>query len=114
MPKKKNLPIPFFSKPNKGIRRINERYFEIGLSLEEQATEQKAQDHVLQLEEEIRSLSHAKEQLAHLKAFRDYLSGHCVARGSTTTIISCSALWKKKECSFDECDTRRKWESLFF
>ena len=113
MPKKKNLPTPYFSNPKKGIMLINQRYFEIGLSLDEQAQEQQAQDHLLELEEEVKSLSHAKEQIAHLKAFRDYLSGPCPKTGFDITIIRCSAYRKNKECKFDECQTLKPWQLLF-
>jgi len=92
---------------------INQSYFEIGLSLDEQAQDQQFQDHVLQLEEEVKSLSHAKEQIAHLKAFRDYLSGPCIKTGKTITIIRCSEYRKNKECKFNDCVTLKPWQSLF-
>lgn len=114
MPKKKNLPIPFFSNPRKGIAIINQKYVEIGLNLNEQEQDQYHQDYVLQLEEEIKSLSHAKEQIAHLKAFRDYLSGPCKQTGKTITIIRCSEYWKKGQCRFKKCETLKPWKSLFF
>jgi len=110
--KTKNLPI-LFSDSQKGIAIIHEKYFEIGLNPQEKEQDQYLQDHLLQLEEEIKSLSHAKEQIAHLKAFRDYLSGPCKTKGKTITIIQCSALWKKNKCNFKKCETRKKWKSLF-
>jgi len=112
MNKNKNLPIPFFQ-AQKGIAIIHEKYIEIGLNPQEKEQDQYQQDHLQHLEEEIKSLSHAKEQIAHLKAFRDYLSGHCITKGKKITIIQCSSLWKNKECKFQECETRKKWESLF-
>jgi hypothetical protein len=113
MPKKKNLPIPLFSNPRKGIALINQKYVEVGLSLDEQTQDQYAQDHLLQLEEEIKSLSHAKEQIAHLKAFRDMLSGHCIFAHARVTILQCSGYWKTKQCTFEECRTRKPWINLF-
>ena len=110
--KKNNLPIPFFQ-AKKGIAIIHEKYIEIGLNPQEKEQDQYLQDHLLQLEEEIKSLAHAKEQIAHLKAFRDYLSGPCKIKGKTITIIQCSALWKKNKCNFKKCEIRKKWESLF-
>jgi len=109
MPNKKNLPIPLFSDANLEV--VNGI---VGLLDSEIEKKQQEQDHLLQLEEEIKSLSHAKEQIAHLKAFRDYLSGPCIKTGKRTTIIQCSGHWKKKECKFQQCETRIKWESLFF
>jgi len=111
MPKNKDL-IPFFQS-QKGIAIIHEKYIEIGLNPQEKEQDQYLQDHLLQLEEEVKSLSHAKEQIAHLKAFRDYLSGHCENKGKMITIIQCSALWKTNECTFKECEIRKKWQSLF-
>lgn len=114
MPKNKNKNLPIlFSDSQKGIAIIHEKYIEIGLNPNEQAQDQYTKDYLLDLEEEIKSLSHAKEQIAHLKAFRDYLSGHCPKTGKNITIIKCSGYWKNKECKFDECQLRKKWESLF-
>lgn len=114
MPKNKNKNLPIlFSHPQRGIAIIQEKYIEIGLNPNEQEQDQYQQDHLLQLEEEIKSLSHAKEQIAHLKAFRDYLSGHCISKGKTITIIQCSAFIKSGKCKFKECETRKKWEYLF-
>ena len=114
MPKKKSTAIvPLFSKPLKGLL-ARETHIQIGITPEEQAQEQYLQDHILNLEEEIKSLSHAKEQIAYLKAFRDILSGHCFQKNKTVTIIQCSELWKAGRCKFKECKTRTQWESLFF
>jgi hypothetical protein len=114
MEKKKNLPIPLFSNPKKGIELINQKFVEIGLSLDEQAQDQYSQDHILQLEEEIKSLSHAKEQIAYLKGFRDQLSGPCsYKKNHVVTILQCSGYWKRNECKFQECRTRKPWINLF-
>jgi len=114
MPKNKNKNLPIlFSDSQKGIAIIHEKYFEFGLTPDEQAQDQYTKDHLIDLEEEIKSLFHAKEQIAHLKAFRDYLSGPCKIKGKTITIIQCSALWKKNKCNFKKCEIRKKWESLF-
>jgi hypothetical protein len=110
--KKKHLPIPFFSNPRKGLI-ARGKALEIGLSLEEQAQDQYTQDHIIQLEEEIKSLSHAKEQITHLKTFRDMLSGHCLKDHRRITILQCSSYWKNNQCNYKECDTRKPWLNLF-
>jgi len=113
MPKKKSTAIvPLFSNQKKGLL-AREATLEIGLNPDEQAKDQYFKDHLLDLEEEIKSLSHAKEQIAYLKAFRDLLSGHCLQKGHTITIIQCSELWKAGKCQFEECETRKPWVRLF-
>lgn len=113
MPKKKSTAIvPLFSKPLKGLL-ARETHIRIGITPVEQAKEQYLQDHILNLEEEIKSLSHAKEQIAYLKAFRDILSGHCLQKNGLVTIIQCSELWKANRCKYEECETRKPWASLF-
>ena len=81
------------------------------LKEEIQAKEYK-EDHVLQLEEELKSLSHAKEQIAYLKAFRDMLSGYCIFKNKDITILQCSA-FRKQQCKFDDCKTLKPWKDLF-
>lgn len=113
MPKKKTKEIvPLFSNQQKGITSIGVS-LSIGLTPDEEEIEQYRQDYVLNLEEEIKSLSHAKEQIAHLKAFRDMLSGHCLHKGHPITIIQCSAFWKSGQCTFEQCRTRKPWASFF-
>ena len=114
MPKNKNKNLPIlFSHPQRGIAIIQEKYVEIGLNPNEQEQDQYTKDYLLDLEEEIKSLSHAKEQIAHLKAFRDILSGHCIQTGKTITILQCSGFWKTGKCRFKECETLKPWKSLF-
>ena len=113
MPNKKSTAIiPLFSNQKKGLL-AREATLEIGLNPDEQAQEIYLQDHILNLEEEIKSLSHAKEQIAHLKAFRDMLSGHCIQQGHKVTLIQCSGFWKSGKCRFKECKTRKPWTSFF-
>lgn len=112
MPKKSKDIIPIFYNTKKGLL-ARDKTLEIGLNPDEKAQDQYKQDHLLNLEEEIKSLSHAKEQIAYLKAFRDLLSGPCLQINATITIIHCSELWKSKKCRFEECETRKKWKSLF-
>ena len=110
--KKSKAIIPLFSNPKKGLL-AREATLEIGLNPDEKAQEIYLQDHILNLEEEIKSLSHAKEQIAHLKAFRDILSGHCIFKGQRITLIQCSGFWKSKQCTFEQCKTRKPWTSFF-
>lgn len=113
MPKKPSTAIvPLFSNQKKGLL-AREATLEIGLNPEEQAQDQYFKDHLLDLEEEIKSLSHAKEQIKHLKVFRDLLSGHCLQIDAPITIIHCSELWKAGKCRFEECPTRKPWASFF-
>jgi len=113
MPKKKSTAIvPLFSNQKKGLLTLKAG-LEFGISQDEKAQELYRQDHLLNLEEEIKSLSHAKEQIAYLKAFRDLLSGPCLQKNGPVTIIHCSELWKTGKCRFKECETRKKWKSLF-
>ena len=114
MPKNKNKNLPIlFSHPKRGIAIIQEKYVEIGLNPNEQEQDQYTKDYLLDLEEEIKSLSHAKEQIAHLKAFRDLLSGYCIHKGKIITILQCSGYCKLKQCRFKECKTSENWKSLF-
>ena len=113
MPKKKTTAIvPLFSNQKKGLL-AREATLEIGLNPEEAAQDQSVKDHLLDLEEEIKSLAHAKEQITYLKAFRDLLSGHCFQIAGPVTIIHCSELWKSKQCQSKECETRKPWTNLF-
>ncbi len=113
MTKKKSTAIvPLFSNQKKGLL-AREATLEIGLTPDEQAKDQYFKDHLLDLEEEIKSLSHAKEQIAYLKAFRDLLSGYCIQKNAQITIIHCSELWKANKCKFEECTTSKPWKSLF-
>ena len=113
MTKKKSTAIvPLFSNQKKGLLTLKAG-LELGLSQNEKALDQYRKDHLLNLEEEIKSLSHAKEQIKHLKAFRDILSGHCFQKNGPVTIIQCSELWKAGKCKFEECETRKKWIRLF-
>ncbi len=112
MPKKTTDIIPLFSNQKKGLL-AHASTLEIGLNPDEKAQDVYKSDYVLQLEEEIKSLSHAKEQIAHLKTFRDMLSGHCDQIGGAITIIHCSELWKANRCKYEECETRKTWTSLF-
>ena len=75
MPKKKSTAIvPLFSNQKQGLL-VLKAGLEIGPTPNEQAQDVYKSDYVLQLEEEIKSLSHAKEQIKYLKVFRDLLSG---------------------------------------
>ncbi len=112
MPKKSTAIVPLFSNQKKGLL-VLKAGLEIWLSPDEQAKDQYVKDHLLDLEEEIKSLSHAKEQIAYLKAFRDLLSGQCFQIDHPITIIHCSELWNAKKCKYDECETRNGWKSLF-
>lgn len=113
MPKEKSTAIvPLFSNQKKGLL-ARESTLEIGLNPDEQAKDQYFKDHLMDLEEEIKSLSHAKEQIAYLKAFRDLLSGQCFQIKNPITIIHCSELWKANKCKYEECETRKAWISLF-
>ena len=113
MPKKKSTAIvPLFSNQKQGLL-VLKAVLEIGPTPDEQAQDVYRQDYVLNLEEEIKSLSHAKEQIAYLKAFRDLLSGQCIQLEHPITIIHCSELWKSHKCRFEECETRKPWASLF-
>ena len=112
MPKKSKDIIPLFSNTKKGLL-ARDKTLEIGLNPDEKAQDQYQQDYLLNLEEEIKSLSHAKEQIAYLKAFRDLLSGFCFQKNGPVTIIHCSELWKAGKCKYAECETRKKWKSLF-
>ena len=113
MPKKKSTDIvPLFSNPLKGLL-AREATLEIGLNPDEQAQDVYKSDYVLQLKEEIKSLSNAKEQIAYLKAFRDLLSGYCFKITGPVTIIHCSELWNAKKCKYAECETRNGWKPLF-
>ena len=113
MPKKQSTAIvPLFSNQKKGLL-ARESTLEIGLNPDEQAQDIYKSDYVLSLEEEIKSLSHAKEQIAYLKTFRDLLSGQCFQIDKPITIIHCSELWKAGKCKFEECETRKPWASLF-
>lgn len=104
--------VPLFSNQKKGLL-ARESTLEIGLNPDEQAKDQYFKDHLMDLEEEIKSLSHAKEQIAYLKAFRDLLSGQCFQIETPITIIHCSELWKNNKCKYEECETRKAWISLF-
>ena len=113
MPKKKSTAIvPLFSNQKKGLL-VLKAGLEIWLSPDEQAKDQYVKDHLLDLEEEIKSLAHAKEQITYLKAFRDLLSGHCFQIAGPVTIIHCSELWKSKQCKSEDCETRKPWTNLF-
>ncbi len=110
--KKSTAIVPLFSNQKQGLL-ILKAGLEIGPTPDEQAQDQYVKDHLLDLEEEIKSLSHAKEQIAYLKSFRDLLSGQCFQIKTPITIIHCSELWKAGKCQFEECETRNAWKSLF-
>ena len=113
MPKKKPTAIvPLFSNQKKGLL-AREATLEIGLTPDEKAKDQYFKDHLLDLEEEIKSLAHAKEQITYLKAFRDLLSGHCFQIAGPVTIIHCSELRKANKCKHAKCPIRNKWKKLF-
>lgn len=113
MPKKESTAIvPLFSNQKQGLL-VLKAGLEIGPTPNEQAQDQYRKDHLMNLEEEIKSLSHAKEQIAYLKAFRDLLSGQCFQIDTPITIIHCSELWKANKCRYEECETRKSWIELF-
>jgi len=113
MPKKKSTAIvPLFSNQKQDLI-INKAGLELGPTPDEQAQDVYKSEYVLQLEEEIKSLSHAKEQIKYLKVFRDLLSGHCFQTDAPTTIIHCSESWKSGKCKHEKCETRIPWKSLF-
>ncbi len=113
MPKKKSKAIvPLFSNQKQGLL-VLKAGLEIGPTPEEHAQDIYKSDYVLSLEEEVKSLSHAKEQIAYLKAFRDLLSGQCFQKTGPITIIHCSELWKANKCKYEECETRNEWLELF-
>ncbi len=112
MPKKSKAIVPLFSN-QKELLLVTEKPLIWGLNPNEQAKDQYFKDHLLDLEEEVKSLAHAKEQITYLKAFRDLLSGHCFQIAGPVTIIHCSELRKADKCKHDKCPTRNKWKSLF-
>ena len=110
--KKSTAIVPLFSNQKQGLL-VLKAGLAIGPTPDEQAQDIYKSDYVLRLEEEIKSLSHAKEQIAYLKSFRDLLSGQCFQIKNPITIIHCSELWKANNCRFEECETRKSWIELF-
>jgi hypothetical protein len=63
----------------------------------------------LHLESKLEEINKKKDAIPFLIKFRDMLSLHCIIKHGKLTILSCSSLIDKNECTFyDKCKPRKE------
>lgn len=112
---KKDKSLIIYNQPHKGLKVHDKRdILEIGLSIDESNKKEYLMNRIKELEtanqklkDALNSLSGRRDEIKYLKEFREMFSGYCMKRNVKMTIIQCSNLIKKEDCSMKEtCKTR--------